>query len=122
MVDPDLGIELAQFANIENATIWGIELDLEAILANAWTAFGSVAYIEGDNNVTNEPLPTIPPLKVDPRCTLSANQLVERGEPSFPRSPDPASGRRSFLRDRELTVSLSTICVAAMTSTLASAC
>jgi hemoglobin/transferrin/lactoferrin receptor protein len=64
VVDPDLGIELAQFANIEKATIWGIELDLEAILANAWTAFGSVAYIEGDNNITNEPLPTIPPLKV----------------------------------------------------------
>jgi hemoglobin/transferrin/lactoferrin receptor protein len=64
VVDPDLGIELAQFANIEKATIWGVELDLEAILANAWTAFGSVAYIEGDNNITNQPLPTIPPLKV----------------------------------------------------------
>jgi len=62
--DPETGFDLAQFANIEKATIWGIEFDLEAILANAWTAFGSVAYIEGDNNITSEPLPTIPPLKV----------------------------------------------------------
>ncbi len=64
VVDPDLGIELAQFANIEKATIWGVELDLEAILTNSWTAFGSIAYIEGDNNITSEPLPSIPPLKV----------------------------------------------------------
>jgi len=62
--DPVTGLDLAQFANIEKATIWGAEFDLEVIFANWWTAFGSVAYIEGDNNVTNEPLPTIPPLKV----------------------------------------------------------
>jgi len=64
VVDPDLGIELARFANIAKATISGIELDLETIIANRWTAFGSVAYIKGDNNTTNEPLPSIPPLKV----------------------------------------------------------
>jgi len=64
VIDPDIGVELAQFANIEKATIWGAELDLEAILSNAWTAFGSVAYIEGENNITSEPLPSIPPLKV----------------------------------------------------------
>ncbi len=64
VVDPNIGVELAQFANIEKATIWGAEFDLEAILSNSWTAFGSIAYIEGDNNITNEPLPSIPPLKV----------------------------------------------------------
>ncbi len=63
-LDPNFGVELAQFNNIERATIWGIEFDLETIFANWWTAFGSIAYIEGDNNITNQPLPSIPPLKV----------------------------------------------------------
>ncbi len=62
--DPVTGLDLAQFANIEKATIWGAEFDLQAIFADWWTAFGSIAYIEGDNNITNEPLPSIPPLKV----------------------------------------------------------
>ena len=63
-LDPDTGIELAQFANIEKATIWGAEMDLQAIIGTWWTAFGSIAYIEGDNNTTNQPLPSIPPLKM----------------------------------------------------------
>jgi len=63
-IDPDTGLELAQFANIAKATIWGAEFDLQAIFANWWTAFGSIAYIEGDNATTNEPLSSIPPLKV----------------------------------------------------------
>jgi hemoglobin/transferrin/lactoferrin receptor protein len=58
------GTECADFANIAKATIWGAELDLQAIFADWWTAFGSIAYMEGDNNTTNEPLSTIPPLKV----------------------------------------------------------
>ena len=37
---------------------------LEAIFANWWTAFGSIAYMEGENKVTNEPLASIPPLKI----------------------------------------------------------
>ncbi len=63
-IDPDLGIELAQLQNIEKARIWGIELDLETIFATWWTAFGSIAYIEGENNLTSEPLPSIPPFKI----------------------------------------------------------
>jgi hemoglobin/transferrin/lactoferrin receptor protein len=62
--DPDFGVELAQFANVAKATIWGAEFDLQAIFADWWTAFGSIAYIEGDNATTNEPLSSIPPLKV----------------------------------------------------------
>ncbi len=64
VLDPDFGVELAQFENIANATIWGAELDLQAIFADSWTAFGSLAYMEGTNDITNEPLSTIPPLKV----------------------------------------------------------
>ncbi len=63
-IDPDFGVELAQFANVDKATIWGVELDLEALVARRWTAFGSIAYLEGDNNVTNQPLPSIPPFKL----------------------------------------------------------
>jgi outer membrane receptor protein involved in Fe transport len=64
VVDPDLGVELAQFANIEKAKIWGVEFDLQAIFADWWTAYSSVAYLEGDNETTNQPLSVIPPLKV----------------------------------------------------------
>ena len=61
---PIPGLDAAQLQNVEKATIKGIELDLEAIFARWWTAFGSFALIEGDNNITNEPLPSIPPMKV----------------------------------------------------------
>jgi len=56
--------DCARFANIAKATLWGAEFDLEAIFADWWTAFGSIAYMEGTDDITNEPLPTIPPLKV----------------------------------------------------------
>jgi len=58
------GVQCAEFANVAKATIWGVELDLETIFADWWTAFGSIAYMQGDNKSTNEPLSSIPPLKV----------------------------------------------------------
>jgi len=61
---PIPGLDAAQLQNVEKATIKGIELNLETIFARWWTAFGSFALIEGDNNITNEPLPSIPPMKV----------------------------------------------------------
>jgi hemoglobin/transferrin/lactoferrin receptor protein len=57
-------IDCAQLANIAEATIWGAELDLQAIFADWWTAFGSAAYLKGTNDITNEPLQMIPPLKI----------------------------------------------------------
>jgi hemoglobin/transferrin/lactoferrin receptor protein len=62
--DPITGLELAQFANVEKAKIWGVELDLEWIFARWWSVFGTFAYLEGDNETTNEPLPYIAPWKV----------------------------------------------------------
>ena len=56
--------ELAQFANIDQATIWGIEFDLETLFATYWSVFFNYAYIEGTNEITDEPLPTIPPQKI----------------------------------------------------------
>jgi hemoglobin/transferrin/lactoferrin receptor protein len=62
--DPDTGLELAQFQNIDKATIWGIELDLETIFASWWSLFTNATYTEGDNDTTGEPLSAIPPVKV----------------------------------------------------------
>ncbi len=59
---PDL--ECAQFQNIDKATIWGVELDLETIFATWWSLFTNASYTEGDNDTTGEPLSAIPPLKV----------------------------------------------------------
>jgi hemoglobin/transferrin/lactoferrin receptor protein len=61
--DPDTGQDLARFANVDEATIWGIELELETIFATWWTLFTNASYTEGDDDITNEPLPLIPPLK-----------------------------------------------------------
>ena len=62
--DPDTGLELAQFQNIEDAYIWGVEVDLETIFANWWTAFASVNYSEGQNQTKDQPLGLISPFKV----------------------------------------------------------
>ena len=62
--DPDTGLDCAEFRNTDKATIQGVELDLEYIFAKWWTAFGTFAYLEGDNKTTGEPLSSIPPWKV----------------------------------------------------------
>ena len=61
--DPDTGLELAQFQNIERGVIQGAEFQLETYLSDRWTVFGSVSYLKGTNENTNEPLPLISPLK-----------------------------------------------------------
>ena len=40
--DPDSGLELARFENIDEALLEGVELDLEAFLSESWTAFGNL--------------------------------------------------------------------------------
>jgi hemoglobin/transferrin/lactoferrin receptor protein len=59
----DPRLDCGQFENIAEATIWGIELELETIFATWWTLFTNASYTEGDNDITNEPLSLIPPLK-----------------------------------------------------------
>ncbi|MGV8041353.1 MAG: TonB-dependent receptor plug domain-containing protein [Thermoanaerobaculaceae bacterium] len=56
-------IEVARFANVDRARIEGAELDLQAVLAEHWTVFGSVAYTRGTDERSDEPLPLIAPLK-----------------------------------------------------------
>jgi hemoglobin/transferrin/lactoferrin receptor protein len=61
--DPDTGLELAQFQNIERGRIQGTEFQIEWYLSDRWTAFGNVSYLKGTNERTDEPLPLISPLK-----------------------------------------------------------
>jgi hemoglobin/transferrin/lactoferrin receptor protein len=62
-VDPETGLELAQFENTERATIRGAEFQLESYLSDRWTAFGNVTFIRGTNDKTGEPLALIAPVK-----------------------------------------------------------
>jgi len=63
--DPDTGLQLARFANVEDAYVWGIELDLETIFATWWTLSGGINYSEGKNQESNEPLSLISPFKLN---------------------------------------------------------
>jgi hemoglobin/transferrin/lactoferrin receptor protein len=61
--DPQTGLELAQFANTDRATIRGAEFQLESNLSESWTAFGNLSYSRGRDDKTGEPLALIAPLK-----------------------------------------------------------
>ena len=62
-LSPD-GFYHGRLANIEKARIQGVELNLETIFADWWTAFVTYAYIKGDNLTTDEPLSFMAPQKV----------------------------------------------------------
>jgi len=62
--DPDSGLNLIAYDNIDDATIQGIEIELETILSENWTLISNYSYTEGDNNSTHEPLEFIPPWKL----------------------------------------------------------
>jgi hemoglobin/transferrin/lactoferrin receptor protein len=62
--DPVTGLILLQYDNIEEATIKGIELELETIFYRHWTSFFTASYTHGDNDTVGEPLGFIPPVKV----------------------------------------------------------
>jgi TonB-dependent heme/hemoglobin receptor len=92
-------IELARFANIDEASIWGIEFELETIVGEWWTVFTTVAYTEGDNDITNEPLPFIPPLKVllgaryqRPRWWLEGSVRIVDRQDRVPEGDDESPG------------------------------
>lgn len=56
-------IDIARFENLDRARIEGVEIDLQAVLSERWTAFGSVAYSRGTDERSGQPLPLIAPLK-----------------------------------------------------------
>lgn len=61
--DPDTGLLLSRFENIDKAILQGAEFELQAFLSPAWTVFGTASYTRGTDDTTGEPLWLIPPLK-----------------------------------------------------------
>ncbi|RLE26522.1 MAG: hypothetical protein DRJ65_05360 [Acidobacteria bacterium] len=61
--DPITGLELIQYDNIEDATVKGIEIELETMMYERWTLITNFSYTEGDDDNTGEPLGFIPPWK-----------------------------------------------------------
>jgi outer membrane receptor protein involved in Fe transport len=95
--DPDAGC--GKFRNIAEATIWGIELELETIFAHWWTLFTNLSYTEGDNDITNEPLSLIPPLKAivglryqQPRWWAEASLRAVDRQDRLPTGADASPG------------------------------
>lgn len=63
--DPaDPRITLIQYDNVEQATIQGVELELETLFLDRWTAFTNFAYTKGDNDTESQPLGFIQPMKL----------------------------------------------------------
>ncbi len=62
--DPETGLLLSRFANIDAALIQGAELEVQRFFDAAWSAFGVASYTRGSDEATGDPLPLIPPLKV----------------------------------------------------------
>jgi len=62
--DPDTGLNLIAYDNIDDATIKGIEFELNTILSNHWNLISNYSYTWGDNETTGQPLDFIPPWKV----------------------------------------------------------
>ena len=61
--DPNSGLLLAHFGNIDRATIEGAEFELSWFPSARWTAFGNVGYSRGTDDKTGDPLALIAPLK-----------------------------------------------------------
>ncbi len=97
--DPDTGLELAQFQNIEDAYIWGVELDLETMFARWWTGFGSVSYSEGQNQTKDQPLGLISPFKATlgvryqrPQWWAEARTRIVADQEDVPEGVDRSAG------------------------------
>ncbi|MCD4748999.1 MAG: TonB-dependent receptor [Thermoanaerobaculales bacterium] len=61
--DPITGLNLIQYDNIEDATVKGIEIELETLFSQYWTLITNYSYTKGDDDNTGEPLGFIPPWK-----------------------------------------------------------
>ena len=62
--DPNSGLQLARFDNIDEATIQGVELELQRFLGPRWSVFTNFSYTRGTNETSGEPLALIPPVKL----------------------------------------------------------
>jgi hemoglobin/transferrin/lactoferrin receptor protein len=52
-----------EWKNYSDVSLWGGELGAEIDIAYGFSAYGTAAYVRGRNEKSNDPLPSIPPLK-----------------------------------------------------------
>ncbi len=72
--DPNTGLQLAQFQNIDRSTIQGVEFELQDFISDRVTAFVNASYSRGTDDKTGEPLALIAPVK----AVLGARYQVQR--------------------------------------------
>ena len=63
-LDPETNALIFQSRNIDDATIYGAELDYQLQITDQWSTAWSLAWTRGENNSTNQPLNHISPPKV----------------------------------------------------------
>jgi len=97
------GLELARFENIDEALLEGVELELEAFLSDAWTAFGNVSYTRGTDRDNDQPLSFVPPLKgvlgvrfQQPRWWSEASLRAVDNQDRVPTLPEPGTPSPGF--------------------------
>ena len=101
--DPDTGLALGRLANIEAATIYGAEFQLETYLGDAWTVFTTLAYTRGDNDTLDQPLSYIPPPKAivgaryqAPRWWVEGSMRAVDNQDRVPTLPEPGTPSPGF--------------------------
>ena len=62
-LNPDTGGLIFQSRNVEDATIYGAELDFQWQMSNQWSVGWQLAWTRGENNNTHQPLNNISPAK-----------------------------------------------------------
>ncbi len=75
-LDPDTQALVFQSRNIDDATIYGAELDHQWQINTQWTAGWQLAYTRGENNHSNQPLNHISPPKATVNLQWQSNNLV----------------------------------------------
>jgi len=71
--------DVFQRKNIGRARIQGLEAEGQILVSQAWTVFGNIAWIKGDNLIDGKPLRRIPPIKGKLGCEwkLKRNLWIE---------------------------------------------
>lgn len=79
-IDADTDALIFQSRNIEDATIYGAELDYQWQINKQWSTAWSLAWTQGDNDITDQPLNHISPAKASGNIRWqSVNRLWNAG-------------------------------------------
>jgi len=101
--DPETGLALGRLDNIESATIYGAEFQLETYLGDAWTVFTTLAYTRGQDETLDQPLDYIPPPKAvvgaryqAPRWWAEGSIRAVDNQDRVPTIPEPGTPSPGF--------------------------